>query len=69
MRWAVALILLAVSIWTANLTAYNWWAAGGPPTPYPHLYEQRGNIFAIATLLLFGAAVVLGVLNSKRRPR
>ena len=68
-RWIFAVVLLAVSIWTANLTLFNWWAAGGPPTPNPQQFATRGNIFAIATLLLFGAAIWLSVFNWKRRAR
>ena len=68
-RWGLAFVLLAVAIWTANLTLFNWWAAGGPPTPKPEQHAMRGNIFAVATLMLFGAAVVLGVFNWKRRTR
>jgi hypothetical protein len=68
-RWSLAFVLLAVSIWTANLTLFNWWAAGGPPTLNPQQYVMRGNIFAAATLVLFGSAVGLGVFNWKRRIR
>lgn len=68
-RWLLAIVLLAVSLWTANLTLFNWWAAGGPPTPNPQQYATRGNVFAVATLLLFSAAVGIGVFNWKRRPR
>jgi hypothetical protein len=68
-RWLLVAVLVAASLWTANLTLYNWWAAGGPPTPHPELYEQRGNVFAVATLVLFGAAVGVGVFNWKRRAR
>lgn len=68
-RWIFAALLLAASLWAANLTLYNYWAAGGPPTPNPQMYETRGNIFAVATLVLFGAAVGLGLFNWKRRAR
>ncbi len=68
-RWIIVAVLLAVSLWSANLTLAYWWAAGGPPTPNPAQYEMRGNVFGVATLLLFGAAVGLGVLNWKRRAR
>lgn len=65
----LAIVLLAVSLWTANLTLFNWWAAGGPPTPNPQQFAARANIFAVATLLLFSAAVGIGVLNWRRRAR
>jgi hypothetical protein len=68
-RWLAIFGLLAVSVWTANLTLFNWWAAGGPPTPNPQQFATRGNVFAIATLLLFGAAVGLAVFNWRRRVR
>lgn len=68
-RWIFAVVLLAVSLWTANLALFNWWAAGGPPTPNPQQHAMQGNVFAVATLLLFGGAVGLGVFNWKRRAR
>lgn len=68
-RWGLALVLLAVSIRTANLTLFHWWSAGGPPTPNPEQYAMRGNVFGVVTLLLFGAAVGLGLFNWKRRTR
>jgi hypothetical protein len=68
-RWLLVAVLLIVSLWSAKLTRYNWWAAGGPPTPYPHIYEQRANVFAIVTVLLFGSAGGLAVFNWKRRAR
>lgn len=64
-RWIVVATLLAISIWTANLTLYNWWAAGGPPTPNPQEYESRGNLFAVVTLLLFSAAIVVALRRSR----
>lgn len=68
-RWIIVTVLVAVSLWTANLTLYNWWAAGGPPTPNPQEYESRGNIFAVVTLLLFSAAIAVALLNRKRSLR
>jgi hypothetical protein len=68
-RWLLVAVLLAVSVWSANLTVAYWWAAGGPPTLHPELYEQRGNVFAVATLVLFGSAVGLGVWSWERRAR
>lgn len=65
----LVIVLLAVSLWTANLTLFNWWAAGGPPTPNAEHYAMRGNVFAGATLLLFGTAVGLGLFNWKRSAR
>jgi hypothetical protein len=68
-RWIFVAILFAAALWSANLTLYNWWAAGGPPTPTPQLYATRGNIFAVVTLLFLGAAGGLGLMNWKQRAR
>lgn len=68
-RWILVVVLLVGSLRTANLTLYNYWAAGGPPTPNPEMYETRGNIFAVVTLFFFAAAVGLGVINWRRRAR
>jgi hypothetical protein len=66
-RWVCAVILLAASVWTGNSTLFNWWAAGGPPVMNAQQFAARGNLFAVATLVLFGGAVGLGVFNWKRR--
>lgn len=68
-RWLVAAVLVAISLWSANLTLSYWWAAGGPPTSNPQMYETRGNVFAVVTLLLFSAAVAIALLNRKRLHR
>ena len=62
-------VLLAVSLWMANITLFNWWSAGGPPTANAQQFAARGNVFAIVSLVLLGAAVGLGVFNWKRRVR
>ena len=40
------------------LSAYHYWAAGGPPTPEParSWHEAWGNTFAIGGLLAWSAA-------------
>lgn len=65
-RWIVVAVLLAISLGTANLTLGYLWAAGGPSTSNAQQYETRGNVFAAVTLLLFGAAVAVALLNRKR---
>ena len=65
-RWIVVGVLLAVSLWTANLTLFNWWAAGGPPTPNPQEYAMRGNLFGLATLLLFAGAGCAAFVGRRR---
>ncbi|MCI0409637.1 MAG: hypothetical protein L0191_13925 [Acidobacteria bacterium] len=68
-RWLLAGLLLAAACWSANLTAYNWWAAGGPPTPHPDLYAARGNRFFFVTCFLLLAAVLLVWINVRARRR
>lgn len=65
-RWLVVAVLMVASVWMANVTLFNWWAAGGPPTPNPQQFETRGNVFAIVTLLLLSAAVAVALLNRKK---
>ncbi len=66
-RWIGAGMLLLASLWFGNLTLFNWWAAGGPPTPHPETYALRGNIFFVLTCLLFVGFVTLSILNIRRR--
>ena len=66
-RWALPVLLAAGACWTGNLALFNWWAAGGPPTPHPEIYEQRGNLFFLLTLALLLVAVLLAVINAGRR--
>lgn len=65
-------LLLAGAVWAGYLAAFNWWAAGGPPTPYRDAYEWRGNAFGIVSLSLavaFLAVVVSGIRQLVRRLR
>jgi hypothetical protein len=55
------------SLWAFNLAAFNWWAAGGPPTADPQGFEARGNFFGIAGLLLLVTTVILGYRVARRR--
>jgi hypothetical protein len=57
---------LAFALWSVKLTAYNWWAAGGPPVKNAAEYAARGNAFAVATLVLLVAGVVLIVRVFRR---
>ena len=65
-RWIAVAVLLALALWTANATAYHWWASDAP-TPYAREYEMHGNVLAVVTLLLFGAAIAVALFNRKRR--
>ncbi len=67
-RWALPTLLVVGACWTGNLTLFNWWTAGGPPTPHPEIYEQRGNLFFALTVLmaLLALAALFINLRSKR---
>jgi hypothetical protein len=65
-RWIAVACLLAIGLWFANLTLFNWWAAGGPPTPHPERFATRGNAFFFATCGFLLAAVFLAVMNYRR---
>jgi hypothetical protein len=66
MRWILLVALILVMCLTVNLTLYNWWLAGGPPTADPHVHERRGNIFAAVTSILLGSVLVVGFSYFKR---
>jgi hypothetical protein len=60
---ALTVLLFLAFLWSVNLTLYNWWAAGGPPTEHPDLYRQRGNMFfAIGWGLLAAIALLIRAL-------
>ena len=57
-RWHFVFILLLLvgSVWFGYLAAFNWWAAGAPPTPHADTYANRGNVFfALACILLLAS--------------
>jgi len=58
-HWLFGVVLLAVSLWAGNVAIFNWWAAGGPPTPQADLFRSRGNMFFVLAAGFFSAAVVL----------
>lgn len=67
-RWLLAVVLLAATCWLLNLTAFNIWAAGGPPgtAQDKEIYLHRAYI----SLFLFGASfvslVLLVVMNIRK---
>jgi hypothetical protein len=67
LRWILALVLLLGSLWMGNLAFFNWWAAGGPPTPHPETYVFRGNIFFALACLFIVSFVIVVAMNVKRK--
>ena len=68
-RWIVAAALVFASAWPAQLAAFHYWAAGGPPTPEPakSRHAKWGDTFAVTTLALWAsAALSLWLLRPKR---
>ncbi len=66
-RWALVLVLVVLSAWNVNLALGYWWAAGGPPTPHPQIFEARGNLHFGLACLFFLPAVIISVLNIRHR--
>jgi len=66
--WFCAALLFIAFVWSLNLTIYNLWASGGPPTKYPEIFAQRANVFAAITFGLLLAFVAF-VWNLIRRQR
>ena len=68
-RWVAVGALIVVFLWSTNLTLYNVWAAGGPPTPHPEIYLARANTFLVVSCVLLvaiGALVWINVRTSRR---
>ena len=53
--WVTTVIIFLAFLWTLNLTAFNYWASGGPPTPHPEIYRMRGSIFFGIACVFFAA--------------
>ncbi len=45
LRWGLVVVLLAGLWWSVELMFFNIWAAGGPPTAHPEVFECRANMF------------------------
>ena len=66
--WLATFLLLLAFLWFLYLTAFNYWAGGGPPTPHPELYRMRANIFfEIACVLFVAFAVCLWSLVRRKK--
>ena len=61
--WRVVLMaLLLVVAWrTGFLALYNWWAAGGPPTPDPSRYEKLAAMFSSVAIVCLASAATMAV--------
>ncbi len=68
-RCVAVVAMLLASIWLGYLAAFNWWAAGGPPTPHPDVYATRGNVFFALAFLCLAASILVAVLTVQRRRR
>lgn len=64
-RWILPVVLIVGVCWTGTLTLFNWWAAGGPPSGHPEVYEHRGNLFFIVTAVLLVSVLLLVARNVK----
>jgi hypothetical protein len=65
-RWVVVIWLVGLAAWSGYLAAFNYWAAGGPPTPHPEYHRHWGNIFFAATCGLLVLTVAMVVANLRR---
>ena len=60
-----SILLILMGLYMLNVTAYNYWAAGGPPNPHPEVFMKRGHIALLISFSLFGSAALL--LNKTRK--
>jgi hypothetical protein len=64
----LTLILGGIALLLLNAALFNWWAASGPPTPNPELYQQRGNRCFLGAAISFVSGVeVIRILASGRK--
>jgi len=64
MGWLASLGLFLAFLKCANLTAYNWWAAGFRDEPNVVAYQRAGDWYFAATIvsLLGSIAFVIGTI-------
>jgi hypothetical protein len=55
-RWGGSIPLLGLALLYLNSATFSYWAAGGPPAPYPEEWIARGNFH-------FGIAIALGIVS------
>jgi len=63
----LGLILVLAILYSFNLAAFNFWAAGGPPTPNPEVYRFRGIVFLSIAFLLTIFSVFLFFWSRKKK--
>ena len=69
LSWSAVAVLALVALWSSGLFLFNWWAAGGPPTPDPAFYLRRAYIFLSLAASSLVLSVVLTWLNLRRARR
>lgn len=65
-RWFLGGALVIVGVLYLNSAAYSAWAAGGPPTHYPHAWLRRAALHLGYAIAAFCAGAVVTLLL--RRP-
>ena len=65
LRWLLAVVLSAITLWFLYLTAFNGWAAGGPPNTAQdkEIYLHRFYVFLSLSGVAFVPFVFLCVKN------
>jgi TRAP-type C4-dicarboxylate transport system permease small subunit len=72
MRFFAAILILVFSLvlgfYALQVAAFNFWAAGGPPTDQPAAFRIRGWMFAVTAfaILLCGVAVAVRLTCSSK---
>lgn len=59
-------VIAGAALYTANLSLFHFWAAGGPPTPDPAYHLHRGYCFC-ATSVMLTVCGLLTVVALRRR--
>jgi len=67
--WVVAALLTLAAAYFLNLSAFHYWAAGGPPAPNPEWHVMWGRRFIQLSISLLVAAGLLIFLTVRRRRR
>ena len=58
-RWCVGGALVTIGVLSLNSAAYSAWAAGGPPTHYPHAWLHQAALHLGYAIAAFCAAAVV----------